>query len=438
MDDSSRPAPAKRRAIFFDDGKGLLSPLTDLRPAYAVRTGPLTIAERLTLAYRLEVVGAIVPPALAELAREQTSVPVNEQPAGEDPITLINARLALPIPEIAQLEPGQVLADRDTQDMVAACLRTDDALALLTGGNPPLTHTMLDAPPLLRRPWDVRTYLERTFAVDMELLARLGPEPITTPPAGVTLLGEHPVRIHPSATVHPTVVLDASKGEISIDENAEVRPQSILCGPVYVGPGTIVQNQSQLKALTAIGPVCRVAGEVGGSVFQGYANKSHDGHLGDAWLGEWVNLGAGTVNSNLLNTYSEIPAVAPGGSRERTGLTFFGCVLGDHVKTAIGTRIMTGSIVGTGAMHAASTPISGTVDRFGWTTDAGVRTYRLGKFVEVAMAAMGRRGIEPSQAYSRRLTILHEATTGEHAAVNWPGKLPAEPRSGGPTPPPTS
>ena len=98
-----------------------------------------------------------------------------------------------------------------------------------------------------------------------------------------------------------------------------------------------------------------------------------------------------------------------------------GSAIGDHAKTAIGTRIMTGAITGTGVMHAAVSPVSSTVPAFSWVTDAGTKPYRLGKFVEVAMAVMQRRGVTQSQAYARRLTVLHETVTGQEA-FSWPGK----------------
>ena len=44
-----------------------------------------------------------------------------------------------------------------------------------------------------------------------------------------------------------------------------------------------------------------IGGELDSSIIQGYTNKVHDGHLGNSFLGEWVNLGAGTTNSNLKN-----------------------------------------------------------------------------------------------------------------------------------------
>jgi hypothetical protein len=147
-----------------------------------------------------------------------------------------------------------------------------------------------------------------------------------------------------------------------------------------------------------------------GTIFQGLSNKAHEGFLGDSHVGEWVNLGAGTANSNLLNTYQEVIAQrSPGSPRERTGETFLGCVLGDHVKTAICTRIMTGSMVHTGAMHAASGAISGCVPPFACTTDQGRNHFRIEKFLDTARTQMARRAIEPSDVYVRRLTALNEA-----------------------------
>ena len=47
--------------IFFDDAKGLLSPLTDLRASYEIRTGAMTTAERMINAFELRPVGVMVP-----------------------------------------------------------------------------------------------------------------------------------------------------------------------------------------------------------------------------------------------------------------------------------------------------------------------------------------------------------------------------------------
>jgi hypothetical protein len=101
---------------------------------------------------------------------------------------------------------------------------------------------------------------------------------------------------------------------------------------------------------------------------------------------------------------------AGGGERQRTGLQFLGAILGDHVKTAIGTRLMTGSVIGTGAMIASSKPPSTSVPAFAWLTDEREQRYRLSKFEEVMRAMMARRKIEPSAAYVGRVKALHEHT----------------------------
>lgn len=409
-------------AILFDDAKGLLSPLNDLRASYEIRTGALTTAERMLNAFGLDIIGVMVPAPLAELIADTTPVPVNRPPEmGDDAeVLLINGRCPLPLDAIANLDLGEVAIEARSQDMVALRLTGKAARAMLTGADPGLRTVTIDDHVLMDRPWSWRTFRDRCLGWDLDHL--VAAMTTTRPPEGVALLGKHAVAIHPSAEIAPSAVLNAEAGPIVIDENAVVRPLAVITGPAYVGPGSTVVEHAHIKPHTAIGPVCKVGGEVGGTVFQGYANKGHAGHLGDSWVGEWVNLGADTTNSNLLNTYTEITARAtPDSKMEKTGHVFLGATIGDHAKTAIGTKIMTGAIIGTGAMHAAAEPVSGVMPAFAWTTDAGTKSYRLGKFVEVAMTVMQRRGVTQTQAYSRRLTILHETVTGQ-ASFDWPGK----------------
>ena len=98
----------------------------------------------------------------------------------------------------------------------------------------------------------------------------------------------------------------------------------------------------------SIGPVCKVRGEVECSLILGYSNKGHDGFLGHAYLGRWVNLGAFTTNSDLKNSYGQVRVGGASGPVD-TGLMKVGCFLGDHVKTGIGTFLNTGTVIGTGS-----------------------------------------------------------------------------------------
>lgn len=391
----------------------MLSPLTDLRGAFDVRTGVLTTFERWSRAMR--VIGLIVGRPLEEITRERHSIAVNSGfalPHGApDDLMLINGRCVPTLPEVLSLAPGEALVENASGHLIAWRTTIDRAGSLQDGSSvEPVRVSVIERRVLLTRPWQVRTLRDNAISADLEALA---PTPTAIPP-GVTPIGAHPIAIDPSARVYPTVVLDAEHGPIWIGPHAVVRPGSILIGPCAIGEHSTVLDRTLVKGQTAVGPHCKIAGEIGGTIIQGYSNKAHDGHIGDSWLGEWVNLGAGTTNSNLLNTYGEVIARAtPGGSNERTGETFLGAIIGDHVKMAICTRIMTGSIVGTGTMWAASKPISGTIPAFTWVTDAGEKSYRFDKFMDVAKTAMGRRKIEPTAAYAGRLEDLTTEGHGE-------------------------
>jgi UDP-N-acetylglucosamine diphosphorylase/glucosamine-1-phosphate N-acetyltransferase len=420
---SAVPEPAANRpsgVIIFDDGLGQIAPLNDLRPSFDIRTGAMTTLARLRLAMGLRVVALYVPEALAALTREQHTEPVNQFPnfRQPDPVLLINGRCVLPIPELDLVSTGKALVEAATGHVIAAKLEQADARAYLETGTLNAARVKHGSFALLSRPWQIRTFRDVAMRVDLDLL---GTTNTSEPPRGLMYFGGHRLSIHPSARIYVGVTLDLEHGPIVIDSGAMVRAGAILAGPCYVGPGSTVLEHAFIKAHTAIGPTCKVAGEVGGTIFQGFANKSHEGHLGDSWVGEWANLGAGTTNSNLLNTYGEVLArAAPGGPNERTGETFLGAIIGDHVKTSICTRIMTGAVIHSGAMIAQSAAVNGCVAPFAWCTDEGEKIFRVDKFLEVARTVMGRRKMEPTGAYVDRLTRLHAEAAARGKAAQKP------------------
>lgn len=410
------------RTIVVEDGKGLLSPLNDLRPACCVRTGALTLVDRLD-AQDFGVLSLLTSDSLAPLAREVCRLAVNEPIAsGElDGVCFaVNARAVLMPPGFSALKAGEAIVEGETRDVVVARLTAAQARELTHAKEPAAALAALAiraveevaAPALLSRPWHFKRFRDRALAHDLQ---RLEKHLNAGAPAGVTSFGSHALRVMPSARILPGVVFDLEHGPIFVAEHVVIRAGAVLCGPCYVGPYSTVLDRAVIRGGVAIGPHCKVAGEVAGTIFQGYSNKGHDGYLGDSWVGEWVNLGAGTTNSNLLNTYGEVIARAlPEGAthgghaskNERTGEQFLGAIVGDHVKTAICTRIMTGSVLHTGSMFATTAPVSGCVARFTWATDAGRHPYRVDKFLEVMKAAMGRRKVVATEAYVERVRAL--------------------------------
>ncbi|MEM1423431.1 MAG: putative sugar nucleotidyl transferase [Planctomycetota bacterium] len=390
--------------IIFDDGRPL-APMTDLRPVFRLRTGVLTTIERWERAMGRGFDGVWAPERLTDLEADAGTRDARASLPEHDDVLLVNGACVLPF-DADGLAVGDAVVD-DSGGLVAARASGPDAAAMLEGRDEPSSATV--SARLLRGVSDVIAHRDDAVTYDLQGLAPHG-----ALPDGVHRIGDHPASIDGSATVGPGTVLDTSSGPILIGARTTVRPRATLIGPCAVLDGATVQDGAVIRGNTVIGPVCKVGGEVGGTIFQGHANKGHDGYLGDSHVGEWVNLGAGTNNSNLLNTYGIVKAPphlhAP---REPTGLTFFGCVIGDHAKTAIGSRITTGTLVGTGAMCATTQPPPSTTERFAWLTDSGASRSRWDRFEETMRTAMRRRGVEPSESYVRTLRALHDSEQRE-------------------------
>ena len=88
---------------------------------------------------------------------------------------------------------------------------------------------------------------------------------------------------------------------------------------------------TKVYANCSIGPSVKVGGEINNVVFFGNSNKGHDGFLGNAVIGEWCNIGAGTDASNLKNDYGLVRVWDyASGNFAKTDLQFCGLLMGDH------------------------------------------------------------------------------------------------------------
>lgn len=397
--------------ILFDDGRGEFGPMTDMRASFDLRTGALCTAERLERRLGVPIVARIPQPQLAPLVAEAYPDTSAENVDESGRWLIVNGRF----PDAAEAPPlsdGHMEIDGNEGVLRRAMVSGKVVNEWRGSGEdlPKAESKTVDAPALLRYPWDILTSAPGRIEGDLKLLAAQGTSSEAPYGEGVTVLGDADVLVLGGAELDPGVVLDARHGAIIIGPGCHIGSGAVLVGPMAIGESCNVAPNTHLKSGTIAGPSCKLGGEIGASIFHGHTNKSHHGHIGDSLIGEWANLGAGTVNSNLLNTYSEVLVrLDPDGQTIRSGRTYLGCVIGDHVKTAIGTRIMTGCVLGTGSMIASSTPPPLSTPRFSWVTDRDTHRYRFQKFIEVVQVVMTRRGIEPGAHYLDRLREMHEA-----------------------------
>jgi UDP-N-acetylglucosamine diphosphorylase / glucose-1-phosphate thymidylyltransferase / UDP-N-acetylgalactosamine diphosphorylase / glucosamine-1-phosphate N-acetyltransferase / galactosamine-1-phosphate N-acetyltransferase len=255
-------------------------------------------------------------------------------------------------------------------------------------GSAPIHEKLEVGGNILEWPWHLVEANARQVALDLESM-ELTEAPFDA--SGNTVLGHHRVSLAPGATIEPGVVLDARDGPIRLEKDVYVQAPARLTGPLHVAEGS--QIFGGVVGHSSIGPVCKLRGEIDSCVFVGYDNKAHDGYLGHALVGEWVNLGAMTTNSDLKNNYSSV-RVHVNGEDVDTGLMKVGCLLGDHVKTGIGTLITTGAVIGAASnvFGGGITPRS--VPPFSWGTGSDLGEHEVEKFLATTKVAMARRDIE--------------------------------------------
>jgi UDP-N-acetylglucosamine diphosphorylase/glucosamine-1-phosphate N-acetyltransferase len=140
--------------------------------------------------------------------------------------------------------------------------------------------------------------------------------------------------------------LNSKTGPIYIGKEAEIMEGSCVRGPFSMGYNSVLKMNSRIYGATSLGPCCMGGGEIKNSVIMGYTNKAHDGYLGDAVIGEWCNMGAGSTNSNVKNTAGEVK-VWNHASNSYLGVgQKCGLIMGDYSRVAINSSINTGTIVG--------------------------------------------------------------------------------------------
>lgn len=149
--------------------------------------------------------------------------------------------------------------------------------------------------------------------------------------------------------LHPGVHLLGDR--IAIGEGCLIEPGAVIVGPAVIGDGAHIRTGAYVRENVILGEGSLVGAhsEVKGSVLFPGAKAPHQAYVGDSLLGRDVNLGAGTILSNVKNIGREVVFRA-GGQAVHTGLRKFGAVLGDGCKTGCNTVLNPGVLMGPGSV----------------------------------------------------------------------------------------
>lgn len=260
----------------------------------------------------------------------------------------------------------------------------------------------------IKHNWDLFLMNEHALQFDILLLSK---DKVSATIADTNVqIGDGAITIGSNVNMEG-VSLNTTDGPIYIDEGATIMEGSMLRGPLYVGKNSVVKMGTKVYSNCSIGPKAKVGGEVNNVVFFGNCNKGHDGFLGNAVIGEWCNIGAGTDASNLKNDYGLVRVWDyTSGNFAKTNLQFCGLMMGDYSQCAIQTTFNTATVIGVGCNLFGHGFPRQFIPSFSRGGAQGFTENRLDKVIETAKAMKKRRGAELTLKESEHLQTVFQST----------------------------
>ncbi|UCF15639.1 MAG: hypothetical protein JSW59_19755 [Phycisphaerales bacterium] len=393
-------------------------PLVLGRPIWELRCGMTSLEDKLVARIKPDNVAFFVPDYMSAYYRTQTETPVNDMK------TLAGGDLLLVDPsvkaggfdvggngssEVGINEQGQVLYIRIKESDIVGLSKSNvgQFVASAKASLPSVQCTL----PTWEYTWDLVLANGEEITAEFATAGQNGIEGKVEEPLAIRG-SKKDVYVAPGARIHPMVTIDAEHGPVYVDEDSEIQPFSRIKGPCYIGRNSLLLG-AKCKKGNSIGDFCRIGGEVEESIIHGYSNKYHGGFLGHSYVGEWVNLGALTTNSDLKNDYSNVSVMLDGRRWVDTGSTKVGSLIGDHAKTSIGTLLNTGSYVGAMALvMATGKPLPKHIPSFGWFIEGIVtKGFGKGRLYETAKTAMSRRRCQWTEQTEAMWDAVFEITS---------------------------
>jgi len=414
--------------IFEDKSYSNLLPLVYSRPTYDLLIGILTLREKIINHFPNKIVTLHSRKYLEKLLqKDNPTFGVNSINNDSNNCLFINGRLIIDksfFENLSQSETNTVFVLND--EVIAAKVSGNNLNKFRN--NLPDTFSLIDfqnlkkiniKATLIKYPWNLVNRNGIEIQNDFNLLVNRNSKMIFgTIYENVSIINKENIFISEGAKIKPGVVLDAELGPIFIGKNVTIMPNSVIEGPCFIGDNTIIKIGAKIYENTSIGKMCKIGGEVEQSIIHSYSNKQHEGFLGHAYLGQWVNLGADTNNSDLKNNYSNVKVILNDREPIDTNSIFAGVIIGDHSKTSINTMINTGTIIGFSSNIFGNGFPEKYITSFAWGSSDLMVTFNISKSIEVAKKVMGRRNLVFSQIEEDVFTEIFKQTYAERIKRN--------------------
>ncbi|MCM8784670.1 MAG: hypothetical protein NC827_00235 [Candidatus Omnitrophica bacterium] len=406
------------KILIYEDRNWInLTPISYLKVVFELRCGFNSILEKIVSILPEGDVILFVRDYLKDLCKKKFNYKVNEEDFLKDDVLIINGRWLIDRDVEFDLKEEEIYIKDD--EIVYGLIKRENVNKYWNGDIDEFLKNLLSNLKtkktdftIIKYPWDLICYNLQLIKFEFKKRNKAGILGKFSDKACI-YGSEKDVFIASTAEIYPSVVIDVSEGPVYIDEGVKIFPFSVIIGPSYIGENTQIMPGAKIREGNSFGPVCRIGGEVEESIFHSYSNKYHDGFIGHSYVGEFVNLGALTTNSDLKNDYSNV-SVYLNGKPVDTGQLKVGSFIGDHTKTSIGTLFNTGTIVGIMCNITANNILPKYFPSFIWFVNGKfMKGYGLESSLETVRISMKRRNRELLKEEEAAIRNIYEMTETE-------------------------
>ncbi len=399
--------------VFEDEHFTGFHPISLSRPTFNILAGTKTNLERIRHHFTEFEITTYCRPHLAKLFNSLEDEKIKDFFAGQiNKIVLINGRVVIRkcdidfINELKQndncvsyLKDGTLIAAILPKNSIR---HFNEEFSLLSHGN--FTKTIIDKSekqqnvdvltfshiwePVLKNPEILESDFNEYFK-DTNCQKKIGDS---------FIYGRDEIYVDDGVIADAASVIDSRKGPVIIGREVEIKPFTYIEGPAFIGNGCKLVGGKILNGCS-LGAGCRVGGELENTIFSGNSNKYHEGFIGHSYIGEWVNIGAQTTNSDLANNYSKI-TIRQNGTHNKTGNMKIGSFIGDHSKIGIGMTFNTGLVIGFSAnLFGGSIILEKEIPSFAWGNDTIRRNVSPSTAIKTAEIVLNRRNFPLENSY---------------------------------------
>lgn len=393
----------ERTIVVFDteESHENLLPLSFTRPICDFRIGITTLREKIEAAFNAPTY--VLP---VEYLRDKFT---RWRQAPADALYVAGNMLITPqiAEEAEKLSPGEALT---AQGQLVAFRGTREAFM----ARDIASSKEIEGVEMVKYVFDVFRLNPEAVRRDFERLTA-GRETAALPPGNMLIGGEEGSRklfIEDGASIEGAII-NVKDGPVYIGRDSVIMEGAAVRGPLALCNNAKIRMGARIYGGSTFGPYCKVGGEIDNAVFFGFSNKAHDGYLGNAVVGEWCNIGAGTNASNLKNDYSKIRVWNYAKHTfMRTDLQFCGLIMGDHSKIGVNCMLNTATVLGVGVnLHGSGFPRVFVPSFSEGSPAGGFKDVPLKKFCEIAERVMSRRGLELTDQDRKILERVREVAS---------------------------